>query len=84
MQPIPPPMVDNTGEDDRSFFTRRPEARHRFRSPLPGEFSPAILSEARIQARGREVLVMVVIDRDASGIPSTRARGLVCLPGGTA
>jgi hypothetical protein len=85
MQPKPPPMVDNTGEDDRSFFTTRPEARHRFRLPFPDEFSAAILSEAaRIQARGREVLVMVVTDRDASGIPSTRARGLVCLPGGTA
>jgi hypothetical protein len=72
---------DNTGEDDQSFFTRRPEARHRFRLPFPGEFSAAILSEARVQARGREVLVMVVIDRDTW----TRARGLlVCLPGGTA
>ena len=78
------PLVDNTGEDDRSFFTARPKARHRFRLPFPDEFSAAILSEARIQARGREVLVMVVIDRDASGIPSTRARGLVCLPGGSA
>jgi hypothetical protein len=84
MKHAQPPMVDNTGEDDRSFFTRRPEARHRFRSPFDGEFSAAILSEARIQARGREVLVLVVIDRDASGIPSTRGRGLVCLPGGSA
>ena len=83
MQPKPPPMVDNTGEDDRSFFTRHPEARHRFRLPFPNEFSAAILSEARIQARGREVLVMVVTDRDASGRPSTRARGLVFLPGGS-
>jgi hypothetical protein len=76
-------MVDNTGESDLEFFARRPEARHRFRLPLPDEFSTAILSEARIQARG-EVLVLVVIDRDARGRPSTRARGLVCLPGGTA
>jgi hypothetical protein len=73
-------MIDNAGEDDRNFFTRCPEARHRFRLPFPGEFSAAVLSEARIQARGREVLVLVVIDRDAG----TRARGLVCLPGGTA
>jgi hypothetical protein len=84
MQPIPPPMVDDVAEDDRSFFTRRPEARHRFRRPLPNEFSAAILSEARTQARGREVVVLVVVDRDGSGRPATRARGLVCLPGGTA
>jgi hypothetical protein len=84
MKHAPPPMVDNTGESDRSFFTRRPEARHRFRLPFPDEFSAAILSEARIQARGREVVVLVVSDRDASGMPSTRARGLVCLPGGRA
>jgi hypothetical protein len=84
MQPIPRTMVDDTGEDDRSFFTRRPEARHRFRAPFPDEFSAAILSEARTQARGREVLVMVVTDRDASGRPSIRARGLVFLPEGSA
>jgi hypothetical protein len=83
MKHAPPNMVDNTGED-LEFFRRHPEARHRFRLPLPDEFSAAILSEARIQARGREVLVLVVIDRDASGRSSTRARGLVCLPGGTA
>jgi hypothetical protein len=75
---------DTRGEDDRSFFTRHPEGRHRFRLPFPDEFSAAVLSEARIQARGREVVVLVVSVRDASGIPSTRARGLVCLPGGTA
>jgi len=68
------------GESDLQFFRAHPEARHRFRPPLPDEFSAAILSEAR----GRKVLVLVVIDRDASGRPSTRARGLVCLPGGTA
>jgi hypothetical protein len=85
MKHAPPiSMVDNAGEDDRSFFTRRTEARHRFRPPFPGEFPAAILSEARIQACGREVLVLVVVDRDAGGIPSTRARGLVCLPGGSA
>ena len=80
----PPPMVDDRGESDHDYFRRCPEARHRFRLPLPHEFSAAILSEARIQARGREVLVLVVTDRDASGQPSTRARGLVCLPGGSA
>jgi hypothetical protein len=78
------PQVDDRGESDHDYFRRRPEARHRFRLPLHDEFSAAILSEARTQARGREVLVLVVIDRDASGRPSTRARGLVCLPGGTA
>jgi hypothetical protein len=84
MKHAPNIMVDNALEDDQVFFTRRPEARHRFRLPFPDEFSGAILSEARVQARGREVLGLVVADRDASGIPSTRARGLVCLPGGTA
>ncbi len=79
-----PPPIDNTGESDLEFFARRPEARHRFRPPFANEFSAAILSEARIQAHGREVLVLVVTDRDARGRPSTRARGLVCVPGGTA
>jgi hypothetical protein len=82
MKHAPPNMADDRGEDDRSFFIRHREARHRFRLPLPGEFPAAILSEARTQARGREVLVLVVTDRDASGRPSTRARGLVCLPPG--
>jgi hypothetical protein len=77
-------LADTAGESDFEYFSARPWARHRIRSAFPGEFSAAILSEARIQARGREVLVMVVTDRDASGIPSTRARGLVCLPGGRA
>jgi hypothetical protein len=84
MQPAPLDMVDNVGESDETFFRRRPEARHRFRLPLADEFSAAILSEARTQARGREVLVLVVVERDRAGRPSTRARGLVCLPGGTA
>jgi hypothetical protein len=76
MQPI---------QNDFDFFAAHPAARHRFRPPLPDdEFSAAMLSEARAQARGREVLVLVVIDRDASGKPLTRARGLVCLPGGAA
>jgi hypothetical protein len=79
----PPSMADDRGESDHDYFRRHPEVRHRFRLPFPDEFSAAMLSEARIQARG-EVLVLVVIDRDARGRPSTRARGLVCLPGGTA
>ena len=84
MTPAPSPMADDSGESDFAYFTKRPQARHRLRQPLPGEFSTEILSDARIQARGREVLVLVVTDRGASGIPSTRARGLVCLPGGSA
>jgi hypothetical protein len=79
-----PQAPDDAGESDHDYFRRRPEARHRFRLPLPDEFPAAILSEARIQARGCEVLVLVVIDRDARGRPATRARGLVCLPGGAA
>jgi hypothetical protein len=71
-------------ESDLDFFAARPSVNERIRLPLPDEFSAAILSEARTQARGREVLVLVVIDRDARGRPSTRARGLVCLPGGAA
>jgi hypothetical protein len=82
MQHSTPPFApDDRAESDLDFFTRT-KARHRFRAPFPGEFSAAILSEARLNARGREVLVLVVTDRDASGRPSTRARGLVCLPGG--
>ena len=84
MKHTPPNMFDDRGESDLAYFRRHPEARHRFRLPLPDEFSAAILSEARRQAQGREVVVLVVTDRDTSGRPSTRARGLVCLPGGRA
>jgi hypothetical protein len=72
-------MVDDCGESDEVFFGQHREARFRFRYPRPGEFSDAILSEARSHARG-EVLVLVTIDR-GTGI---RARALVCVPGGSA
>ena len=77
--------VDDRGEDDFVYFTRHPGASHRFRLPVDDEFPDEVMREARIQARGREVLVLVAIDRNASGQPTTRARGLVCIPhGGTA
>jgi hypothetical protein len=39
-----PPMVDNTGESDFDFFTKRPLARHRIRAPFPDEFPPEFLT----------------------------------------
>jgi len=48
------------------------------------EFLPRRSTLYMKTAGGREVLVLVVSDRDASGMPSTRARCLVCLPGGSA
>jgi hypothetical protein len=80
MQPIPPITVEDCGEDDLTFFARHGEARFRFRHPRPDDdFPDAILSEARSHARG-EVLVLVAIDRDTG----TRARAIVCVPGGSA
>jgi hypothetical protein len=74
------PAPDDRGESDLAFFTARPNAKHRIRSAFAGEFPRRILK----QGRGRPAVVIVTIERDASGRPTRRARGLVFPNGGSA
>jgi hypothetical protein len=76
---IPPP-VDDSGESDFAYFTARPLAGHRIRSAFPGEFPRKLLKPGR----GRPAVVIVAIERDATGRPIRRGRGLVFPEGGTA
>jgi hypothetical protein len=71
---------DNIGEDDFAFFTARPLARTRIRSAFSGEFPRRLLK----QGGGRLAVVIVTIERDATGRPTRRGRGLVFPDGGTA
>jgi hypothetical protein len=79
MQPIPPPMVD-TGESDFEYFSARPAARHRFRSPFPDEFPPELLTHRD----GGTAVITVVMERDTAGRPTRRARGICFIDGGRA
>ena len=65
----PRPAPDDRGEDDWTFFRRRPGINRRVRFSTDGEFGPEIAA----QARGRAIIVMVAVGLNASGIP-TRAR----------
>jgi hypothetical protein len=72
---------DASGEDDFTFFRRRPHERTRIRSPFPGEFPRKILK----QHRGRTAVVIVAVDRDpVTGDPRNRARGVLFVEGGRA
>lgn len=62
-------QADTAGEDDFSYFRRRPDVRRRVRFSTDGEFGPEITA----QARGRPIIVMVAVGLNANGIP-TRAR----------
>jgi hypothetical protein len=64
--------ADDTGESDETFFTARPNARTRNRLPFEGEFPPAVIE----LARGRTMLVHVIMMRDRAGRPTTRVRGV--------
>jgi hypothetical protein len=72
-----PPMVDDCGEDDFAYFRRRPDVSSRLRLPFPDEFPADVieLARGRSMARGAMV-VIVVIDRDSAGNPTTRGRGI--------
>jgi hypothetical protein len=67
-------MVDDRGEDDDTFFRRRPHVNERTRLPFDGELPPAMVAIAR----GRSVFVSVAIQRDRAGNPTTRARAVFC------
>ena len=71
---------DRADEDDLTYFRRRPYARTRIRSAFPGEFPRKILK----RARGRDLVVMVAIERGATGQPMRRARGVYFTEGGRA
>jgi hypothetical protein len=65
------PMVDDSGEDDETFFRRRPDANVRVRLPIAGEFPPGAIDP------GRVAFVHVQVERDpATGEPGTRARAI--------
>jgi hypothetical protein len=73
---VPP---DGLAESDHAFFAVRPWARHRIRAPFAGEFPDELLT----QGNGRTAVVIVTIQRDASGA-TTRARGIAFIDGGHA
>jgi hypothetical protein len=80
LSPIKLQAADDTGESDHDFFAARPRARHRIRAAFPGEFPRKILK----RGQGRTAVVIVAVERDASGRPTRRARGLVFPDGGRA
>jgi hypothetical protein len=79
-QSKPQASLDAGGEDDWTFFSARPNVRTRTRCAFPGEFPQQILR----QGRGRQAVVVVAVERNSAGEPTTRARGLLFPPGGTA
>lgn len=79
-EPAGKAYVDDAGEGDLEFFRARPDARTRIRSPFPGEFGRKVLK----RGRGRPAIVIVAIERDATGRPTRRARGILFPDGGHA
>jgi hypothetical protein len=75
-----PRMADCAGESDYDYFTARPWARHRIRAPFPNEFPDELLTHRD----GGTAVITVVMERDTSGRPTRRARGIVFPEGGTA
>jgi hypothetical protein len=75
-------MRDDTGEDDRTFFSRRPCARQRWRLPFDAELPPEIWQPAA--AAGLAAFVIVEMKRDAAGAPTIRSRQFVLTTGGNA
>ena len=77
MKHAPPNMADNTGEDDLTFFSRRPHVSTRTRLPFPNEFPPGVIDAARV------AFVHVVTIRDpVTNEPTTRGRGVFYSDGG--
>jgi hypothetical protein len=64
-----PPMADTAGEDDRTYFGRRPDATTRTRLPFPNEFAPELLT------RGAFIHVLLIRD-PLTNEPRTRARAI--------
>lgn len=67
-------------QDDLSYFIANPGARTRVRAAIAGEFP----SQVSRMARGRQLIVLVAIERDAAGQPTTRTRGVYFADGGNA
>jgi hypothetical protein len=75
------PAPDIYGEDDYSYFRRRPHTRHRVRWPFPHEFPDELLTHRN---GGTAVITVVVTERDTAGRPTTRARCICFIDEGTA
>jgi hypothetical protein len=73
------PQADDAGQSDFEYFSARPHARIRNRLPFDGEFSAAILDEG-----GLDCFVHAIVERDAAGRPTRRARWLLFCQGGRA
>ena len=73
-------VADDAGESDLAYFTARPGARTRIRAAFDDEFPAELLP----QAHGRQAMVIVAIERDTAGNPTTRGRGVFFAEGGTA
>jgi hypothetical protein len=71
-----------SSQDDLAYFRAHPEARTRIRPTFPCEFPRVLRRQAR--ARGRELVIIVAVERDAVGEPTTRARGIAFTDGGNA
>jgi hypothetical protein len=66
--PVPPNIVDDCGEDDRSFFLRRPDVNSRKRLAFENEPPPGVLE------RDGVAFISVRLVRDAAGLPATILR----------
>jgi hypothetical protein len=75
-----PQAPDNSGESDFNYFSARPLARTRIRSAFNDEFPRKLLKPGG----GRPAVVIVGIQRDNAGRPTTRVRSIVFPDGGTA
>ena len=73
-------LADNSGEDDFAYFAARPAAKSRIRTAFDGEVPADLLP----QARGRQAVVIVAIQRNTAGNPVTRGRAFHFIDGGTA
>jgi hypothetical protein len=71
LKPNQPQAPDDCGEDDLTFFSRRPHVSTRTRLPFPNEFPAGVIDAARI------AFVHVVTLRDpVTNEPTTRGRGV--------
>jgi hypothetical protein len=67
----PQAAPDDHGEDDLTFFSRRPNVNTRTRLPIAGEFPPGVIDARRV------AFVHVVTLRDPlTNQPTTRGRGV--------
>jgi len=71
---------DNRGEDDWTYFRRRPGAAVRTRLPFPNEFPDDFMEYG-----GGVAFVRITVERDAAtGEPTRGARSLMFCEGGNA